>query len=43
MKRKVLMAQAGSFELENRYELISRPGNPMQVMDQSILRKSLDL
>jgi len=23
--------------------LISRPGDPMEVMDQSILRKSLDL
>jgi hypothetical protein len=43
MKRKVLMAQSGFFDLDNRYELISRPGDPMEVMDQSILRKSLDL
>jgi hypothetical protein len=43
MKRKVLMAQPGFFDLDNRYELISRPGDPMEVMDQSILRKSLDL
>ena len=37
------MAQPGFFELDNRYELISRPGDPMEVMDQSILRKNLDL
>jgi hypothetical protein len=43
MKRKVLMAQPGFFDLDNRYESISRPGDPMKVMDQSILRESLDL
>ena len=34
------MAQPGFFDLDNRYELISRPGDPMEVMDQSILRKT---
>jgi hypothetical protein len=37
------MAQPGFFDLDNRYELISRPGDPIKVMDQSILRKSLDV
>jgi hypothetical protein len=37
------MAQPGLFYLDNRYESISRPGDPKEVMDQSILRKSLDL
>ena len=36
MKRKVLMAQPGFFDLDNRYESISRPGDPKEVMDQSI-------
>ena len=43
MKKKVLMAKPEFFDLYNRYKLISRPGDPMEVMDQSILRKSLDL
>ena len=43
MKRKVLMAQPGFFDFDNRYELLGTPGDPMEVMDQSILRKSLDL
>jgi len=37
------MAHPGFFDLDNRYEFISRPGDPMEVMDQSILRKSLNL
>ena len=30
------MAQPGFFDLDNRYESISRPGDSMEVMDQSI-------
>ena len=37
------MAQLGFFNFDNRYEFISRPGDPMEVMDQSILREILDL
>ena len=36
MKKKVLMAQPGFFYLDNRYKSISRLGDPMEVMDQSI-------
>ena len=36
------MAQPGFFDLDNRYESISRAGDPMEVMDQSILGKSLN-
>jgi hypothetical protein len=36
MKRRVIMAQHGIFDLDNRYQSISKLADPLNVLDQSI-------